>query len=155
MKHQIWLVCGGRKFGHVVRKFPLCSQESKETQERLKEYQFIQNALEHLACERSQYFNEDDNWLPADIQIVTGGASGADKAAVDWAIVNWGTFREYPANWSQYGRAAGPIRNKEMLEKEKPDLVIAFPGGPGTRDMVRRAKEAGIEVIEYQYDGRS
>ena len=35
-----------------------------------------------------------------------------------------------------------------MLDEGKPDLVIAFPGGKGTADMARRAREAGIEVIE-------
>lgn len=54
----------------------------------------------------------------------------------------------YRAEWDKHGRAAGPIRNQRMLDEGKPDLVIAFPGGRGTADMVRRAKAAGVEVIE-------
>jgi len=56
------------------------------------------------------------------------------------------------AKWSKHGRAAGPIRNQEMIDECKPDLVVAFPGGRGTADMVRRAKAAGIRVIEVQHN---
>ena len=42
------------------------------------------------------------------------------------------------------------MRNREMLERGRPDLVIAFPGGPGTANMVKLAREAGIEVIKVR-----
>src|SRR5690606_30354012 len=51
----------------------------------------------------------------------------------------------YPADWRRHGRAAGPIRNQEMADAGA-DLCIAFPGGRGTADMVRRARAAGIPV---------
>jgi hypothetical protein len=50
------------------------------------------------------------------------------------------------ADWNTHGRAAGPIRNQRMLDEVKPELVVAFPGGRGTADMVRRAREAGVNV---------
>jgi hypothetical protein len=52
----------------------------------------------------------------------------------------------YPADWKKHGRSAGPIRNQHMLDVGKPNLVIAFPGGRGTADMMKRAEKAGIEV---------
>jgi hypothetical protein len=52
----------------------------------------------------------------------------------------------YVAQWKKHGRAAGPIRNQRMLDKGKPDLVVAFPGGRGTADMIRRAERAGVPV---------
>ena len=52
----------------------------------------------------------------------------------------------YPAQWDVYGRRAGPIRNQEMIDEGKPDGVVAFPGGKGTADMVRRAEAAGLKV---------
>jgi hypothetical protein len=55
----------------------------------------------------------------------------------------------YKAEWDKHGRAAGPIRNQQMLDDGKPDLVLAFAGGRGTDDMCRRAREAGIEVRRY------
>lgn len=54
---------------------------------------------------------------------------------------------DFPADWERNGRAAGPIRNRQMLDG-KPDLVIAFPGGKGTADMVAEAKRRGIAVRE-------
>lgn len=48
------------------------------------------------------------------------------------------------------GKAAGPIRNQHMIDTAKPDLVVSFPGGAGTADMVRRAKAAGVRVIEVE-----
>jgi hypothetical protein len=89
--------------------------------------------------------NKDGLCLP-DVRIISGGAPGADRLAVSWAIANWCAFKEYPADWSR-GKSAGPIRNQAMLN-EKPDLVVAFPGGRGTADMVRRAKAQGFDVVE-------
>ena len=45
-----------------------------------------------------------------------------------------------------FGRSAGAIRNRDMLDTGKPDLVVAFSGGRGTADMVRRAGKAGVAV---------
>lgn len=78
--------------------------------------------------------------------VVTGAASGADYLAGKWATENGISLIEYPANWKKNGKAAGPIRNQEMLTKEKPNAVIAFPGGSGTNDMIGRAQKAGIDV---------
>ncbi|MEM9912925.1 MAG: hypothetical protein AAF922_19365 [Pseudomonadota bacterium] len=50
------------------------------------------------------------------------------------------------------GRAAGPIRNKEMLDEGCPDLVVAFPGGRGTANMVKQAQAAGVEVLDKRED---
>ena len=78
--------------------------------------------------------------------VVDGGATGADALAEAWArthnVRNW----IIEANWRKHGRSAGPKRNQAMLEMTHPDLVIAFPGGAGTDDMVRRAQAAGVEV---------
>lgn len=70
----------------------------------------------------------------------------------------------YPAKWddldhpdaviktrkdgTKYNVMAGFIRNKEMLVEGKPDLVIAFPGGNGTDNMIDLADKAGIKVIK-------
>lgn len=90
--------------------------------------------------------DEYGNTLPKGVTIISGMARGADMMAYDWAVVNWCEVAEYPANWDKHGKAAGPIRNQQMLDEGKPDLVIAFKGGNGTIDMVRRSKKAGIET---------
>lgn len=80
--------------------------------------------------------------------VLMGDATGADFMAMCWAGSHELPFTRYVAKWDDYGRSAGPRRNRTMLEHGKPDVVVAFPGGNGTADMVRRAKAAGVEVIE-------
>lgn len=84
------------------------------------------------------------------ITVINGGARGADRIAKWWADVNQEPCETYPADWKRHGKAAGPIRNQQMLEA-KPDVVWAFVSKPlessrGTHDMVKRAKAAGIPV---------
>ena len=84
------------------------------------------------------------------ITIISGCAKGADSLAFDWASIHRTNYEGYPADWEKYGKLAGYIRNKRMLDEGKPDLVIAFPGGKGTAMMVKIAKEAGVEVREIE-----
>jgi len=84
----------------------------------------------------------------SDCIVIQGGAKGVDFLARGWALSMNFECIEYPADWKTYGKAAGSIRNQQMLDEGKPDLVVAFPGGKGTKDMVTRARKAGIEVIE-------
>lgn len=64
----------------------------------------------------------------------------------------WNVEQEvHDADWNEYGRAAGPIRNQEMVDAGA-DVCLAFPtGGPGTRDCMRRARDAGIRVFDMTY----
>jgi hypothetical protein len=95
--------------------------------------------------------------------LIHGGAKGADAFAAAWAEARRVDTNAYPAQWddlsqpdalikhSRSGRAydarAGFRRNQTMLDLGKPDLVVAFPGGNGTQDMIDRAKAAGVGVI--------
>lgn len=79
-------------------------------------------------------------------EICQGGAKGADMLALNYATGKNIPCKTYPADWVKHGKAAGMIRNREMLEDFKPDMVVAFPGGVGTRGMVNIAKAAGILV---------
>ena len=88
--------------------------------------------------------------IDEELVIIQGEAKGADFLAKAFAYEFGLDCEEYPADWKQYGKAAGSIRNQQMLDEGKPDLVVAFPGGTGTADMVRRAKKAGLEVIEVE-----
>ena len=91
--------------------------------------------------------------LQPDDTLIHGDARGADRLAALWfrsvARDPDRQIEQYPAEWGKYGNAAGHIRNKRMLEEGKPDKVVAFnTGGPGTANMVKLAKEAGVKVIE-------
>ena len=79
--------------------------------------------------------------------LIHGGASGADRLAALWAEARKIPTETYLANWKAYGKAAGPMRNQRMLVEGKPDVVVAFPGGRGTADMVNRARRAGVSII--------
>lgn len=80
--------------------------------------------------------------------IVHGGCKGADLLCMEIAEGHYGSAtEEHPADWKKYGRAAGPIRNREMLESNV-DLLIAFPGGKGTFNCFMTAKSIGIPVLD-------
>ena len=72
-------------------------------------------------------------------------AIGADRMADDWARDHKVRVIPCPADWDTHGKAAGPLRNKQMLTY-KPELVIAFGRGRGTDGMVRLAEAGGIPV---------
>jgi hypothetical protein len=80
--------------------------------------------------------------------LIHGNARGADKLAGCWAESHGIAVMVFPANWARHGKAAGPIRNSLMLAEGYPDLVVAFPGGAGTANMVQQANEAGVPVME-------
>lgn len=83
-----------------------------------------------------------------DVVFITGCARGADQIPIYLTEGDdeWGGLLKFPALWGKYGPSAGPRRNIQMLEEGLPDLVIAFPGGKGTKHMVKIAKDAGVEV---------
>jgi len=87
--------------------------------------------------------------LPWSIEVIHGNAAGADRLGASCAIELNIPIRSFPANWSAYGRAAGPIRNRQMLD-EKPDLVLAFhsniEASKGTKDCITEAAKRGIPV---------
>jgi hypothetical protein len=80
--------------------------------------------------------------------VITGAASGADQSADAWAQSRCLDRVIFPANWRGFGKGAGPRRNAIMLEIGNPALVVAFPGGRGTADMVAKARFIGVEVTE-------
>jgi len=80
--------------------------------------------------------------------LIHGAARGADTLAADWALSHDVLCNAYPADWERDGRAAGPKRNQKMLDVGRPHMVIAFPGGKGTADMIRRAEAAKVPVVK-------
>jgi len=114
------LVCGGRTY---------------------KDRDMVKRTLRGCEVEAAQDFH----WTPGFV-LIHGAAAGADKLAAEVATELGWQIEPYKANWLRWGPSAGPIRNRTMLDKGKPDLVIAFPGGRGTEDMVARAEKAGIPV---------
>lgn len=85
-----------------------------------------------------------------DVIIIEGECDGADRMARKAASEYGLKFEPYPADWDKHGKAAGPIRNQQMIDEGNPDMVIAFHSdiehSKGTKDMVTRARKHGIET---------
>lgn len=84
-----------------------------------------------------------------DMKLIVGDARGADACAVDWARERKVPCIVHKAHWDEYGKRAGPIRNKEMVDAGF-DLLVAFPGGRGTANMREQTKDANIKVMEVE-----
>ena len=80
-------------------------------------------------------------------RLAHGDCRGADKLAEKWARERGVHAEPYPALWDEHGRGAGPRRNRYMLKTEQPNLVITFPGGSGTEDLIAKAAEFGLRVV--------
>lgn len=145
------LVCGGRDYG-VAPKYSATREEFNRLEEQaVKQREKLFSTLDDLCLKKGWTLQPDKegNWLP-NVFVIAGRARGADSLAIDWAVTNWCNFQEFPADWYRYGKSAGYIRNKQMLDEGRPDIVVAFPGGKGTAMMSRLAVEAGVEVLEVK-----
>jgi hypothetical protein len=90
--------------------------------------------------------------------LIQGGAREWSRkwsryVGADWLALEWSLAREIesvtvPAKWRELGRRAGPIRNERMAHGWLPDLVVAFPGGTGTANMMDIARRMAIEIVE-------
>lgn len=125
------LICGGRTFGFMR------NVDNTKTVRDPKEFNLFEETMEQYKTKIKR--------------IISGGAFGADALAEYYARKNSIPIEVYHANWEQYGKAAGAIRNTQMLLDGEPDLVIAFPGGKGTANMIKVAKAAGVETREIDY----
>ena len=110
-----------------------------------------------LVCGGRFYTNMKEMWSTLDRlnalykfkTLIHGGAGGADTLAGKWADEKGLQKIVVRANWNKHGKAAGPIRNQQMLDTYAPNLVVAFEGGKGTADMVKRSKLNGfpLEIV--------
>ena len=101
----------------------------------------------HLMCEHVMR-------LPMGTTVIHGGAKGADALADLYAREMRLGVEVYPADWKQYGKRAGYLRNAQMLDEGKPDLVLAFVDKPlsesrGTAMMVALAMKAGVPTAVH------
>lgn len=118
------LVCGSRDYADKERLFHI---------------------LDEVLMEAAQM---DDG-----ITLIHGAARGADSLADQWGRkCSPVEIERYPADWDRYGRRAGYVRNKQMLDEGRPDMVIAFYSSVdksrGTSMMVDIAQRASVPVVE-------
>lgn len=76
-------------------------------------------------------------------EVVCGMAAGVDTLGSRWAIANNVPVKEMPANWSKHGKAAGPIRNREMAKYADAAVIIWDGKSRGSRNMINEMIRAG------------
>lgn len=87
-----------------------------------------------------------------DIEIVSGGARGADRLGEIIAEKERWALKKFPAEWNKYGTAAGPIRNTQMAQYST-HLICFWDGQtPGSADMIKKAKEYNLHTRIIYYD---
>lgn len=139
------LVCGGRDYGTTTLPDGVVIPDEQQIR-RLN--QILERAHEEYQQRRS-ILDRPDAYTAQSFVLINGGAKGADRLAEEWGTAKPGVVvNTYYADWKKHKRAAGPIRNVEMLKDSRPNCVIAFPGGNGTAHMVKIAKKAGVPVME-------
>lgn len=126
------LVCGGRDYGY--RTDPKTGKKEK-----------YQPEIDHI------WHTLDLVWrsIGRPLVVIEGEQRGVDLLAREWAEEKGLEVKGFPADWDKYQKRAGFIRNAQMLEEGKPQAVVAFPGGVGTRMMVSLSRRAGIPVKEF------
>ena len=77
--------------------------------------------------------------------VLVGDAAGADRWAVIWCDRRGIPYTRFVADWTTHQKRAGPIRNQTMVDRH-PDAGVAFPGGAGTADCVKRMDAAKVPV---------
>lgn len=89
-----------------------------------------------------------------DMVVHVGDARGADAIVRQLCSKMSIPCTVHVADWKKRGRAAGPVRNRAMLDAAKPDLVVAFllPGSRGTIDCMAAARQRSIAVEVFHGD---
>ena len=94
--------------------------------------------------------------IPGRIELISGHAPGADTLGERYAREHKMRLRVFPARWDLYGKAAGVLRNQQMIDYalKKSAIAVFFWDGSsrGTRDAIRRALKAGIDTRIIQIE---
>lgn len=85
-------------------------------------------------------------------EVISGNARGVDQLGELYAEKYNLPLHKYPADWKTYGKSAGMIRNKEMLQTAEALIAIWDGNSRGTKNMIEIAKKAGLKVYVYRTD---
>ena len=87
-------------------------------------------------------------WTPS--RVISGGARGADHWGEIWAVERNIPLTVMPAEWDNYGRGAGYIRNREMAKVAEALVAVWNGSSKGTKHMIEVAQERGLKVFIYR-----
>lgn len=82
------------------------------------------------------------------VEIVSGGANGIDAVAEEFAYQFEIKYTEFPADWESHGKAAGPIRNRQIAQYADQLLVIRYPDSKGSISVASEFRKLGKPVTE-------
>lgn len=103
------------------------------------DHDFIHEAIYAVNNYRKKFLN---------LEIVSGGALGIDNTAKNYAE-NWNIpYKEFPADWETHGKAAGPIRNKQMAEYADALLLVWDGESKGSANMKKEMEKLGKPIYE-------
>ena len=100
--------------------------------------ELVQDAFSSLNCKNQV------------VEVIHGAAKGIDSAAGRY-FSGWMKVTTMPADWAKHGKAAGPIRNRQMAEQADALLAIWDGKSRGTRDMIEAARGLGLRVYVHQF----
>ena len=109
-----------------------------------------------IAGARDYQLTDDDfaklNMIENVTEVVSGTCRGVDQCGEFWAETHNIPIKRFPADWKTFGRAAGPIRNKQMAEYA--DAVVLFHpdknNSRGTASMYRIAKKENLQIFDFR-----
>lgn len=125
------LVCGGRNYGWSENSNRQKVMDKNKIMELVNTLNKIKDSIETLNMT---------------MVVIQGEAKGADEWAKKWANANGVSTIDFTPDWDTHGKKAGFIRNSDMLKQGKPNLVVAFSGGNGTKMMCEIAEKANVSV---------
>ena len=85
-------------------------------------------------------------------EVVSGGANGVDALGERWACEHQMIPKVFPADWSKYGKAAGPVRNRQMAEYADALIAIWDSKSKGTKNMIETAMSLQLRVFVFRID---
>jgi hypothetical protein len=91
-------------------------------------------------------------WTPEISVVVSGTARGADQHGEAWAVLRGLGIERYAADWGKHGKAAGPIRNRQMAENAEALIAVWDGMSRGTKNMIDTAKSLGLRVFVHMIE---
>lgn len=85
------------------------------------------------------------------MEVVEGGARGADKIGREWAKLHNIPYKTFPADWDKHKRVAGFIRNSEMAEYATHCIALWDGVSRGTKHMIDTAEKKGLKLRIVYY----
>lgn len=83
-------------------------------------------------------------------EVVSGGAEGVDRLGEEWSKEHNVRIKHFKADWSKYGKSAGPVRNAQMAEYADALIAVVPYFSKGTANMIKQATQMGLETFVYK-----